>query len=644
MPFGGRRRFRLPALTRSTSGGESIRTGPPRCRKRFDMPRDLHDHEKPAVGRGRVELPAFQLNAGTGGTSRRRTPTPADGLGGRRPGRPDEQRHRHRHGQPGTSFTGTWAASSAPSPFGANSIYGTGAATDTYRWTLTIPATGAYQVYVVDDRPSPVDLGEVHGSTCRGTFTTPRSQQSGGGQWQLRHLPAHAGTGGTSRRRTRRRRTLSVDAARFVPASGLPALTVIRAGTGTGTVTSVPGGIDRRHGLSQGHRGGTVVNLVGRRRRSASSFVAWTADADRAYGVVDVTVTRPCTATFTSSDVVIDPGEPWTSFTGTGAASSAPRPVGVKLNCTRTGKASTTTNWKLSSSEARLVTHVNVRWTSHDNWSTVVQHGSYTPRRHVHDDEGSSRRPAAAGSSRAPSSSTRALWSRAGVGGDHRPGLSRTRCAPCRSEPRLPRACGWPRRRKRTEEAHEARDISCRPVVAASELGGDSRRLLAAGADLVVMAYWGTRGGSLLLGPLSLDFAVPPSTTVYGSMSDQRPTRPGLARRGWTSTGVPPLTGVSPYGRGLRRRGGRGGFWLLRSARERMGALSLRMLDPGIHPSSRAGPSVATSGRATPDDQPAAGSARVPSTPGHADVIDSGRSQAATRRSKHARGQRPWLV
>jgi Divergent InlB B-repeat domain len=90
------------------------------------------------------------------------------------------------NGQPGTSFMGTWAVSSAPSPFGANSLQSSGSGLDTYRWTPTIPSTRSYQVYVWwtshPNRSTAVQYTVVYSS---GTFWTTRNQLSGGGQWQL---------------------------------------------------------------------------------------------------------------------------------------------------------------------------------------------------------------------------------------------------------------------------------------------------------------------------------------------------------------------------------------------------------------------------------------------------------------------------
>ena len=102
------------------------------------------------------------------------------------------------NGQPGTSFTGVWAVSIGPNPFGTNSLYSSGSGTDTYRWTPTIPTTRSYLVYVwwmfPPNRSTAAQYTVVHAG---GTFTTTRNQQSGGGQWQLLGtFQFNAGTGG----------------------------------------------------------------------------------------------------------------------------------------------------------------------------------------------------------------------------------------------------------------------------------------------------------------------------------------------------------------------------------------------------------------------------------------------------------------
>ncbi len=55
------------------------------------------------------------------------------------------------NGQAGSSYTGSWYASGAPNPYGANaSLYGytssNGGAAPTYTWSATLPQSGTYDV------------------------------------------------------------------------------------------------------------------------------------------------------------------------------------------------------------------------------------------------------------------------------------------------------------------------------------------------------------------------------------------------------------------------------------------------------------------------------------------------------------------
>ena len=286
-----------------------------------------------------------------------------------------------------------------------------------------------------------------------GPASTTRNQQSGGGQWQLLGtFQLNAGTGGSVEvSDANAGGTVSADAARFVPASGSPALTVIRAGTGAGTVTSVPAGINCGTDYSQGYPSGTAINLsaaaaVGWR------FVAWTGDADCADGVVTMTVNRSCTATFTSSDIVIDNGQPGTSFAGAWAVSSALSPFGAN-SIYGTGAATDTYRW--TPTIPTLGTYqVYVWWTIYPNRSTSV---SYTVR-HAGGTVTTTRNSSSAGaggSSSAPSSSTpgRAGPSRcrtptpAGQSRRTPPGSSRRTSSSTTASPGgASRAPGWGRR------------------------------------------------------------------------------------------------------------------------------------------------------------------------------------------------------
>ncbi len=79
------------------------------------------------------------------------------------------------------------------------------------------------------------------------------------------------------------------------------ALTVGRAGTGSGTVTSSPAGISCGTDCSQNYNPGTVVSLTAT-AAAGSVFASWSGDADCADGTVTMNAARSCTATFNTSN------------------------------------------------------------------------------------------------------------------------------------------------------------------------------------------------------------------------------------------------------------------------------------------------------------------------------------------------------
>jgi hypothetical protein len=80
-------------------------------------------------------------------------------------------------------------------------------------------------------------------------------------------------------------------------ATGGHALTVTRAGTGSGTVTSSPPGISCGADCAETYSSGTVVSLTPT-AAAGSTFAGWSGDADCGDGVLSMTAGRACTATF----------------------------------------------------------------------------------------------------------------------------------------------------------------------------------------------------------------------------------------------------------------------------------------------------------------------------------------------------------
>src|SRR5512135_1963409 len=95
------------------------------------------------------------------------------------------------NGQAGTSYTGTWSASSAAGYYGTNSLWSykssSGGSAPTYTWSATLPQSGTYDVYAW--------WTSYVGSTTRstaapytityngGSQTVNVNQRINGGQW-----------------------------------------------------------------------------------------------------------------------------------------------------------------------------------------------------------------------------------------------------------------------------------------------------------------------------------------------------------------------------------------------------------------------------------------------------------------------------
>ncbi|MCH7666385.1 MAG: hypothetical protein IH936_10715, partial [Acidobacteria bacterium] len=75
------------------------------------------------------------------------------------------------------------------------------------------------------------------------------------------------------------------------------ALTVAKAGSGAGTVTSSPAGINCGGDCAEVYTSGTVVNLTPT-PGAGSAFTGWSGDADCLNGQVTMSAPRSCTATF----------------------------------------------------------------------------------------------------------------------------------------------------------------------------------------------------------------------------------------------------------------------------------------------------------------------------------------------------------
>jgi hypothetical protein len=108
------------------------------------------------------------------------------------------------------------------------------------------------------------------------------------------------------------------------------ALTVSRAGSGSGTITSSPAGINCSSDCSENYSSGTVITLTAT-AASGSTFAGWSGQADCADGMVTVNASLNCTATFnvvaafTLTASVINE----ISATGTGSGRILSSPAGI---------------------------------------------------------------------------------------------------------------------------------------------------------------------------------------------------------------------------------------------------------------------------------------------------------------------------
>jgi len=108
-------------------------------------------------------------------------------------------------------------------------------------------------------------------------------------------------------------------------------LSVSKAGTGSGTVTSNPTGINCGPTCSASFAGGTVITLTAV-PAAGSTFTGWSGDPDCSDGSVTLNASTNCTATFNTSGA----GGPFTlsvSKTGSGTVTSSPAGINCGSDC-----------------------------------------------------------------------------------------------------------------------------------------------------------------------------------------------------------------------------------------------------------------------------------------------------------------------
>ncbi|MDP1682196.1 MAG: SBBP repeat-containing protein [Burkholderiales bacterium] len=109
------------------------------------------------------------------------------------------------------------------------------------------------------------------------------------------------------------------------------ALNISKAGTGSGTVSSFPSGVNCGADCTEPYNNGTVVTLTAI-ATSGSAFAGWSGDADCGDGSVTMSGNRNCTATFVTIPVyALNISK---AGTGSGTVSSSPSGVNCGADCT----------------------------------------------------------------------------------------------------------------------------------------------------------------------------------------------------------------------------------------------------------------------------------------------------------------------
>src|SRR3972149_5895759 len=106
-------------------------------------------------------------------------------------------------------------------------------------------------------------------------------------------------------------------------------LSVSKTGTGSGTVTSSPGGINCGSDCSEPYSYGTPVTLTAA-ADAGSVFAGWSGDPDCSDGVVTVDSAKGCTATFNLQTNTLSVSK---TGTGSGTVTSSPAGINCGIDC-----------------------------------------------------------------------------------------------------------------------------------------------------------------------------------------------------------------------------------------------------------------------------------------------------------------------
>jgi lysophospholipase L1-like esterase len=291
------------------------------------------------------------------------------------------------NGGPGTSSTGTWAASGASGSYGSPSVWSRDGTK--YTWTFTPFTSGSYElsmwwtVYSSRSTSVPVDIAHS-GGTTRVTI----NQQQNGGKWNV--LGRYNFAAGQSYKVTITSQpgpsSTCADAVKFALLADVGNLPPTAVNDSAATTEGAPvtvnvlsndtddGGINAAtvaigappaNGTASPNGNGAVTYTPNAGFTGVNTFTYTVADSQ---GAVSNSATVTVTVTAASSEIVIDNGGPGTSSTGTWAASGATGSYGSTSVWSRDGSKYT---WAFVPSVTGNY-QVSMWWTVYSSRSTAV--------------------------------------------------------------------------------------------------------------------------------------------------------------------------------------------------------------------------------------------------------------------------------
>jgi hypothetical protein len=257
------------------------------------------------------------------------------------------------NGEPGTSFTGSWTVSGSTGQFGANSLYAKNG--PTYTYTFTLPSPGMYEVYAwwtsLSSRATSVPYDIQHAG---GTTTVTKDQRVNGGQFNLLGTFSF-GTSATITIRALGTSSTSADAMCLLqlgPPNNAPVATIDSITPNPadmGEAVSFAGSGTDTEGPITGHEWTSNIDGLLSNQASFSTSTLSAGNHTISFRVRDNqnVWSAPDTETLnvgaTGGTIIIDNGEPGTSFTGSWSVSGSPNPFGTNSLFAKNGPTYTYT-------------------------------------------------------------------------------------------------------------------------------------------------------------------------------------------------------------------------------------------------------------------------------------------------------------